>query len=160
MKRMTQVLVTAVLIAGCNVLGIKSHRNINPEQSLILTDTTGQKATVYHSGESFVATYRLINTTNREITYYDGIVPSVSFEIWQNDSLVTTSGYGIMNIFISSPDTLAPGDTLQGRWWAPDATSIGQSITLNPGTYQLKVTGPDFQNGIKMISPVSFSITK
>ncbi len=82
-ERLTQILLTAVLIAGCNMLGITSYRNINPEQTFIITDTTGQKATVYHSGEPtpFAVTYRLINTTNREITYYDGIAPLVAFEI-------------------------------------------------------------------------------
>jgi hypothetical protein len=50
-ERLTQILLTAVLIAGCNMLGITSHRNINPEQTIIITDTTVQKATVYHSGE-------------------------------------------------------------------------------------------------------------
>ena len=160
MKRMSQILLTAVLIAGCNLLGITSHRNINPEQTLILTDTTGQKTTVYHSGESFVATYRLINTTDRKITYYDDIVPSISFEIWQNDSLITSSAYGFPNILIPFPDTLAPGDTLQGSWRAPNTPSTDQSIVLNPGSFEIKVVGPEYQNGVKMISPVSFSITK
>ncbi len=71
-----------------------------------------------------------------------------------------TSGYGVMNIFIPFLDILAPGGTLQGEWRAPDATSIGQRVVLNPGTYQVGVASPDFQNGVKMIPPLSFSIVK
>jgi len=150
----------SISIGGCDLLKNKSDGNGNLNATFRLSDTTGRTANTFHSGESFIMSFSLINTTTDTITYYDVVcIPRVNFAILRNDSLLVGSPAGCDNEI--GFRYFKPRDTLQGQWQAPNNQWMGQVI-LTPGSYLAKVVFPDFSKmkGVNPVPTIAFSIIK
>lgn len=146
-------------IAGCGLLNSRSKRGEGLTPTFTLADTTGAPNTTFHSGESFLMSFQLINTSPDTIKYYSVFCfPSVIFGIYRNDSLITETPWNCDNAL--TLDYFNPGDTLQGEWKAPKSTN-GISA-LPPGSYVAKVVFPKLSemNGVNPAPQIGFRITQ
>ena len=146
-----------MFVQGCKKNDSSTNVSDNINVSFTLSDTTGKLSTTFRSGEQFIVSFLLINTTSKPITYITDISPIVGFEILKNDSVIAQSEYGGNNS-IPAPMLLLTGDTLQGVWKAP--TSLWKpNLILAPGTYEVALWYPTFPDGgVNPIKPIEFSI--
>lgn len=163
MKTAISLLLAVVIITGCSLLGRKSNRTSILAPTFTLTDTTGHVTTTFHSGEHFIMTFSLVNTSREGLSYRRGSTkPPVVFKIVRNDSTVATSidGYAFAQVVLGG--YLAVGDTLKGRWTAPTTPPQNPKVVLSPGSYKAKVVYPAFDQEVtvKPVSPVDFTVIK
>ena len=165
MKSIIFPLLISLGAAGCGLVNSKATPPDNLTAGFNLQDTTGQTDTSFQSGQKFVMSFSLINSTDHAITFLVNSIPPVHFQIWRNDTLIGTSVYALTNSFVSIPDTLAPGDTLQEQCVAPTsllAVPAAQgSLDLTPGQYQAKVVYPGFSGAqVSCVSSIGFTVTQ
>ncbi len=127
--------------------------------SFTLTDTSGRGIPQVRSGEDFLMSFSLINTTLDTLTYESGYGGPVGFRILQNDSTIATSadGYAFPEAFLRG--YLAPGDTMRAQWKAPNTPARIPKVVLAPGTYQAWVGFPNFHEAkVNPIPTIAFIV--
>ncbi len=160
MKRGISLILIAVFFSGCDLLTSSSGEKQDLNPGFTLTDTLGRNTGHFHPGENFDVSFSLRNTTGDTLTYYH-TGPAVVFSIMKGDSIVATSidGYLFPQVVIGT--RLAPGDTLQAKWRAPNTPARPDTLVLAPGLYEATVRFPTFQQlKTDTISPIGFWIVQ
>jgi hypothetical protein len=149
----------AICINGCNQSTSPSDKPLTT--TFTLTDTSGQTVSQFHSGEEFKLAFTVTNTTKDTLTFYRGsTAPAVIFQIMKNDSVIASSvdGYAFLAVVLGG--YVAPGQSLQGEWKAPNTPAQNPKVLLNPGSYQAKVLFPNFnQAKVNPVSSITFSVS-
>ncbi len=159
MKTTTMIALISLVLAGCGLLNSKGGGSQNLTATFSLTDTTGKADTTFRSGQQFMMSFLLVNTTPDTIIYYSVFCnPSVIFGIFRNDTEIVGSPAGCDNLI--GPNYFKPGDTLRGQWEAPN--SYEGLVILPPGSYAAKVVFPNLGEikGVSPVTPLSFSVIK
>ncbi len=157
MKTLSVAIVACALIMACDQ-GTSPGVTILTA-SFTLADTAGKGISTIRSGEDFVMSFSLINTTLDTLTYGWGYGGPVGFRILQNDSAIATSvdGYVFPEVFLHG--YLAPGDTMRAQWKAPNTPVRISKVVLAPGTYQAWVGFPNFHEAkVNPIPPITFIV--
>lgn len=158
MRMKTALALIAILIAGCDILKTKSDGNGGLTATFFLADTSGHIATVFHSGDEFVMSFSVVNTTNDTLTYHYS-EPPVIFRILKDGSIVasSTDGYAFpMNV---NAGFVAPGKALSGSWKAPNTPAQNPKVVLAPGTYEASVAFSQFEEAkVNPVSTITFSV--
>lgn len=160
MKEIVFVTFVSLTLVGCGLVNSRSVGSHNLIPTFTLTDTTGEPDTTFRSGEPFLMSFQLVNTSSDTIKYYSVYCyPSVMFAIYRNDSIVTESPTSCDNLIMQQ--YLIPGDTLQGEWKAPETLDSGL-LNLPPDSYVAKVVFPNFSRmkGVNPVPALGFSIMK
>ena len=153
MKTLPLIAIIVISLYGCN----QENTNVPQTAAVVpvysITDIFGMAKTTFHSGEPFVLSFSVTNTTVDTLTYYM-IIPMVAFRIFGNDTIVTSSYYGCTepNIAVGK-GWLARGQSIKFSWKAPTSPCDTQNLVLTPGSYQAQVSFPAFQQ-VK-VNPVS-----
>ncbi len=153
------VALISLVLAGCGLLNSKGGGSQSLTATFSLADTTGRADTTFRSGQQFMISFLLVNTTPDTIKYYSVYCdPSVIFGIFRNDSEIVGSPAGCDNLI--SLNYFKPGDTLRGQWEAPN--SYDGLVFLSPGSYAAKVVFPNLAHwkGVNPIPSLSFSVIK
>jgi hypothetical protein len=105
-----------------------------------LSDTLGNPATEFYSGESFRMHFSIINILRDTLVFtrYDG-GPLVRFMIMQEDSVIATSMDGLDFYLPVFDDYFPPGDTIRAEWLAPTTPQQSPKVVLTPGVYKARV---------------------
>src|SRR5947209_6762118 len=101
-----------------------------------ITDTNGHYRTVFHTGEEFLISDYITNTTMRRVPCaYTW--PPFRFNLTQGDSVISTS----MDSWalIVTEDTLEPGQSIGWTWRAPSGFGRDPVVVLRPGLYKVNV---------------------
>ena len=158
MKMMTTLALIAILIAGCDILKTKSNGNGGLTATFSLTDTTGHVATVFHSGEQFLMSFSVVNTTNDTLTYHYS-EPPVIFSILKDGNVVASSTDGYVFPMNVNAGFVAPGKALAGSWKAPNTPAQNPKVMLAAGTYQASVSFSQFEEAkVNPVSTITFSV--
>jgi len=133
------IILLGLILSGCEIFDIQQNRDMNT--SFTLTDTLGQTADIFHSGEDFILTANLINTLD-DTVFYDirNSGPLVFFTLLQGDSVVASSSDGMGSHCVIIPSYSAPGDTQSVSWTAPTTLTQVPSVTLEPGFYTARAS--------------------
>ncbi len=124
----------SVLFVGCDIIQPKPRETVTV--FFEISDTTGIISNTFKVGESFDANLKIINSTDKELTYHR-IRPNANYIIKQNDSVYV---YSVQDCgFISFWEgTLMPGDTIRlSSWRGPQPLCIEERIILDPGYYSV-----------------------
>ena len=158
MKMTTTLALIGILFAGCDILKTKSSDNAGLTADFSLSDTTGHASTVFRSGEQFLMSFSVVNTTNDTLTYHYS-EPPVVFSILKNRSVVASSidGYAFpMNV---NTGLVAPGKALANSWKAPNTPAQNPKVVLAPGTYEASVSFSQFDEAkVDPVPTISFSV--
>lgn len=105
-----------------------------------LSDTLGNPATEFYSGESFLMHFSIINILRDTLVFtrYDG-GPLIRFMIMQEDSVIATSMDGLGFHEPVFDDYFPPGDTIRAEWLAPTTPQQSPKVVLTPGEYKARV---------------------
>ena len=165
MKSIIFVLLVSLAAAGCGLVNSKATATDNLTASFTLQGPTGQTDTTFQSGQQFIMSFSLTNSTGHPITDLSSSIPAVHFQIWKNDSLIGMSVYAMSNAFVSIPDTLAPGATLQEQCQAPTslraAAPAQGNLSLPAGQYEAMVVYPGFTGAqVNCASSLVFTVTQ
>lgn len=156
LKIMTLLTLIVSFLCGCS-------KTTSPSNAILLTtfilaDTLGQAVTQFHSGEDFILSFSVTNTTRDTVTYHSG-GPFVAFQILKGDSVVASSDYECPEPQIFITGHLAPGQSIQSSWRGPKSICQSQSISLSLGSYQARVYFPSFdQVTVMPVSALTMSI--
>ena len=109
-----------------------------------ITDTNGQPRMIFHTGEEFLVSDQIKNTTMRRISCaFTG--PPVRFDLTQGDSVISSSvdAWPLIMIY----DTLDPGESIGCTWRAPSEYWHDPVVVLGLGLYKVNVISwPDFDS--------------
>ncbi len=105
-----------------------------------VTDTTGVESAAFQSGELFDVTLVLTNHTGKDLEYaYSG--PTIYFEILREDSVVTSSIYGLTWVAVSLKGVFEKDTQMSSTWRAPispEDEEFGRTPVLEEGEYVVK----------------------
>ena len=133
------VLFSFFLMISCGVSDSEEAGEI--EVLFSVTDTTGVESVVFRSGEMFDVTLVLTNHTGKDLEYtYSG--PTIYFEILREDSVVTSSIYGLAWPAIVLKGVFKNGTQKTSTWRAP----------ISPEDEEFQRT-PVLERGGYMVSP-------
>jgi hypothetical protein len=124
-----------------------------------LYDTNGVEKTTFKSGDDFEMRFLLVNLTGRDLSYHYTGIP-VTFEIYQNDSIVATSVDGLTFAQVILGDALKNGESFNANWMAPNSPARDPKLILPVGHYKAFVKHYGFfdNSKLKESSPVEFEI--
>jgi len=160
MKTLIVLGLLSIFISSCNQSTSPSDKILTA--TFALTDTDGQAISQFHSREEFRLAFSLTNTTNDTLTFYRGNSgPSVIFEIMKDDSIVASSTDGYAFAMVVLGGFVAPGQSLQGVWQAPTTPAQNPKVILNPGSYEVKVLFPNFEQAkVNPVSAIKFDVVE
>jgi len=127
---------------GCQDIESPRSAPSSSNGELQITDTNGQHRVVFHSGEEFLVSDYITNTTRKRIACaYSG--PPIRFDLTQGDSVISSSVDAWA--LIMTYDTLEPGKSIGWTWHAPSEYRHDPVVVLRPGSYKVNVISwPDF----------------
>ncbi len=158
MKKLLLIFVIAIAVNGCDLVNSNGNSALSPVFSI--SDIAGQSRTNFHQGESFKLSFSLNNTTGDTVIYTWGS-PMVSFRIYKNDSVVTSSDYGCPEPNFYTTSLLPPDQSIQGSWEGPTPRCDTQKVVLSPGKYLAQVYFPNFgRTKVKAVLPLSFNVIR
>ena len=161
MKPLTVIAIIVIWVTGCN----SDHTNSTHIPTLVpiysITDTSGNADTTFHSGEQFILSFSVTNTTGDTLILNLGW-PAVAFRIFGNDSMVSSSDFNCpIPLIASGKGWLAPGQSIKDSWKGPTSPCDTQQVVLTPGFYQAKVTFPTILNvKMKPVSVINISVVR
>ena len=160
MKTMAFFTFFAILIDGCDILKTKSNGNGGLTATFSISDTTGHASTVFHSGDHFMVSFSLANTTNDTLTYgYTGT--PIRFRILQDGREIASSTDGVVFLQYVQGGFIAPGDTFAASWKAPNTQFQNPKVVLMPGTYQATVLFSQVAEArVATVLPITFSVVQ
>ncbi len=159
MKTLSFVVFAGTLMVACDQ---GTSPIVSPlATSFRLTDTTGATILRTRTGQDFILSFSLINTTADTLKYgWADSGPPIRFYILQNGNYIASSVDGYLFAMTPSRAYLAPGDTLLERWRAPTTPQQYPKVVLAPGTYQAKVVVPYFYGvNVNPIEPITFVVS-
>ena len=162
MKTLFCCLFVTLLVNACSSPTSSNTGNGSLTATFTLTDSTGKRVNQLHSGETFVLSFMLINSTKDTLISHDELLQPVIFRILESDSTVASSIDGFVFQGRFQGWHLAPRDSLQHKWIASTTPpKFYSEVVLRPGTYTATVTFPNFQQGkVNPVSPIIFFITQ
>jgi hypothetical protein len=124
-----------------------------------LMDTTGAASTTFKSGDNFIMQCSLTNETGKDQAY-SVTGPSVTFEIWSNNSRVVSDVDGLMFTQVVQNAVFRNGRTETYSWRAPQPISRSPKKYLTPGEYSARtVVHMGFRtNLVNRTSSIAFKI--
>jgi hypothetical protein len=133
------LLITAFFISACIF-----EQKLDSDDVIVsftLSDTTGREASVFKSGENFIVSFTVRNQSDVALTY-DYSNPLIHYTIFQGDSQVCSSIDEMNYTAVVLHGKLPSASTLKDQWVAPNTPgriAAKNRVTLQPGTYQIKV---------------------
>ena len=124
-----------------------------------LYDSNGVEKTIFKSGDDFEMRFLLVNLSGRDLSYHYTGIP-VTFEIYQNDSIVATSVDGLTFAQVILGGALKNGESFKANWMAPNSPARDPKLILPVGNYKAFVKHYGFfdNSKLKESSPVEFEI--
>lgn len=158
MKSLLVIIFAGAIISACNQSTSPVLRPL--AISFTLTDTTGTVISQTRTGQNFVLSFSLVNTTPDTLTYgWANTDSAVVFRILRDGSERASSVDGYIFEEYDRHASLPPRDTLRARWLAPTTPAQHAKVVLAPGTYQARVDAPYFYNiKVDPIPDITFDV--
>lgn len=164
MRILASITLMAIATSGCDLTNPHTNGSSSLSPVFSIADTSGKITTNFHSGDSFLLTFSVTNTTSDTVIYQYG-PPMISFRILKDSVLVSFSHEGCAEPEIfTEPDyfttvKLAPGKSINGSWKAPTSICSTQKTILPVGSYQAEAFFPYFKNvKVDSVPPIRFEI--
>ena len=129
------LLLGALMLFGCDSL--TSRTNAFFQAQLTVTDSLGNRQSVFEPGDPVFVTYRISNSsrTNQE---YDYSMPKMYFQVETPDSVHHTSKDGCEFDETTQTEILNTGETIEESWNILDPWCLDEQVTLEEGMYLIQ----------------------